>query len=254
MYRHKNSLGVFTLIELLVVIAIIAILASMLLPALASAKRKAQEIVCAANAKQIGAALNSYVMDEHDYFPPMSWTSLADNSWGSARTTWCQMLFPYLGLDYATHVDSAYVKIPASCVFKCPTQRNWTKWDCESCSYGYNVMFFGEHNYSSGFRPGKGINHSEIRQPSGQLTNIDTWYHRSTFDYQSLGNYQFWHISIIGFRHSKKANALYVDGHVVAEKCEYIGTGNAKYLPYNSNGQWTPWSFSQAWTWGFGGY
>ncbi len=66
MKKHSN----FTLIELLVVIAIIAILASLLLPALNSARTMARRVACASNIRQCVIACVTYAGDNQDYLPP----------------------------------------------------------------------------------------------------------------------------------------------------------------------------------------
>src|SRR5438094_6631465 len=93
----KTNQHAFTLIELLVVIAIIAILASLLLPALARAKEQARAIKCLSNEKQIALGYLLYASDNSEYLP------LAAHEGDAAPCQWFFEISPYIAKQTASY-------------------------------------------------------------------------------------------------------------------------------------------------------
>jgi len=122
-----NNRRGFTLIELLVVIAIIAILASLLLPALARAKVKAQAIKCISNQKQQYLGYHMYADDNRDFFPIHGdWATVG----GFIRTNVRTVPIVHDTAGETNRPLNAYVR--AAEAFHCPSDRGDSYWPAES--------------------------------------------------------------------------------------------------------------------------
>ena len=179
-----GSKNCFTLIELLVVIAIIALLASMLLPALKTARDKARQIVCISQLKQVGLAIFMYAQDYDDYPPSLEYGVSAGYIWtyGHPMSSYFQGPRMYIS---ATYPDCFKIYI-------CPDRDNgW---------YAGNRRIL--HNWTDMAVPKRHRKLGFVKYPA-LMTMVFC-----TGDWGSTA------LSNIEFPHGGSANILFVDGHV----------------------------------------
>jgi prepilin-type N-terminal cleavage/methylation domain-containing protein/prepilin-type processing-associated H-X9-DG protein len=140
--EHSSSIRIrcgspsaFTLIELLVVIAIIAILASLLLPALARSKEKGKSIACVNNLKQIGVAVRMY-SDENEGRLPLAEPLPTVPSTNPPLPRICDVLATQLSYDTNNMPQQ-------STVFRCPSDRV-QRFEQNGTSYEWNNWYGGK--------------------------------------------------------------------------------------------------------------
>jgi len=226
----------FTLIELLVVIAIIAVLASMLLPALTKAKAKAQQTLCMSHIKELNLAVFMYLDIYDDYFPTAHQPS---GCWDNGA--YWQSYFTHPNVKLIDVKSTSESVVPAG-LFKCPAEDRygigtyldhvWNSW--KGSHYGLNRHL--------GIRPDSGlpwVKSVVSKYPARTYCIGDKWLPpwvtTGAAQCEIRAYYEF-----PGERHDGKWNVSFVDGHCMLEKSYPL----RKVWPDYKDFAWSP---NQCW-------
>jgi prepilin-type processing-associated H-X9-DG protein len=200
--KRKENANPFTIVELLVVISIIAILASMLLPALGKAKETAKAINCTSNMKQMSTGIAMYINDYGWMMPRSS----GSKSWYNNDDG---LLIPYLGFEskYKVGEITATGRHPYACPGVPDTAATEDSYapgpTFEHCTIGYNTKMEATPYMLKG---------PAFINPSRHFLLADAFGDRvsKTTMLSVFGE--------ISLRHSNAANIIYTDLHVEARK------------------------------------
>jgi prepilin-type N-terminal cleavage/methylation domain-containing protein/prepilin-type processing-associated H-X9-DG protein len=236
----------FTLIELLVVIAIIAILASLLLPALALAKAKGKRTSCMNNLRQIAMFMQMYTDDNGDKFPPHRNNQQAPGNTSSVPSDWWGTTINGYNQNMGNlfHCPVLVGSIPLQPPGQ-PAGLPWTwSFTVDFVGYGYNGYFLGQWPYPAtsitvngvAFVIPQSFKRSSVVNPSQNLCIGDKdptylgaglqgywssslWWPNACMDPADTGSI---HEGIDPFRHLGEGNMMFNDGHAETRKSKDI--------------------------------
>jgi prepilin-type N-terminal cleavage/methylation domain-containing protein/prepilin-type processing-associated H-X9-DG protein len=214
----------FTLVELLVVIAVIALIMSILLPALRRARNSANRLICSTNMNQISLALRAYAADNSDKVIHAG-EILYTHSAQEVRMLWNIALLPYVDV----RVETDLLKNAAQTWF-CPADKDpyplGFKFNPHTGMTSYALNGYHENTKTNGrnvrLGPGGGYKFSQVPSPADCMLMGETSYASQFYDNQAPQTSKYnirndgHHRMTSGFYHDGSMNVLYTDGHVKA--------------------------------------
>ena len=219
----------FTLIELMVVMAIIAVLAAILFPVFASARRSARRTICVSNLHQSGIAFNLYQQDYDGRFPAapaaildgLHYLQLHDGFTEGAipgQISWTELVLPYVKTVPATGQSQGAYR-PTSPLFFCPDDSN------PPARLGLVQASEGTPSTSYAYKMWIASSRSETEVP--ELSRMAMIWEQKDFHKGGVNN---------DFARASEMNVLYTDGHV---RWKRLSEATTSILDYSLDGKGT---------------